>query len=335
MIPYRLQVAGRTIAKRARTLRGIAHLDLHDPAGTVLLAGSGRGGTTWLSQIINHNNTYRDIFEPFSPGKTPAVSHYPEQLYLRPDEAGEDYRDAAAALLAGRVRGTWTDGHNRKLIARRRLIKDIRLNLMLGWLGTQFPQVKTLLALRHPCAVAHSRLKLGWEPPLSALLNQPTLINDYLLPHLPMIQAIASSERRFEQHVLMWCIENLVPLRQLKPGDAHVMMYEQVCTDFETEVQRLFAFLGRPVPRGIDRSAKKVSAHFRRDSAILQGGDLIGDWRRHISGAQVEQAFVIIRQFGLGHLYDAGADPLIAPSQVLGSLDAQSTRGATNLRGAA
>lgn len=335
MIPYRLQVAGRTIAKRARTLRGVAHLDLHDLGGTVLLAGSGRSGTTWLSQIINHGNAYRDIFEPFSPGKITTVSHYAEQLYLRPDEAGADYRDAAALLLAGRVRGPWTDGHNRKLIARRRLIKDIRLNLMLGWLGTQFPQAKQILALRHPCAVAHSRLKLGWEPPLSAVLAQPALIDDHLLPHLPMIRAIASSDRRFEQHVLMWCIENLVPLSQLAPGDAHVLMYEQVCTDFEAQVKALFKFLGRPVPRGIERSAKKVSAHFRRDSAILRGGDLIGDWRRHVSHAQIDQAFVIIRQFGLGHLYDAGADPLIAPAQVLGSLAGQNAPGSTPLRGAA
>jgi hypothetical protein len=29
-----------------------------DPRNTVLIAGSGRSGTTWLAEIVNHRNDY-------------------------------------------------------------------------------------------------------------------------------------------------------------------------------------------------------------------------------------------------------------------------------------
>ena len=58
----------KRILKRLRMQFGIFHIDLnYSPSNTVLIAGSGRSGTTWLSEILNYNNDYRSIFEPFYP----------------------------------------------------------------------------------------------------------------------------------------------------------------------------------------------------------------------------------------------------------------------------
>ncbi|HZM95343.1 MAG TPA: hypothetical protein VFB92_18065 [Vicinamibacterales bacterium] len=42
-----------------------------DHRKSIFLAGTGRGGGTWLSEIINQNNEYRLVFEPFHPKRAP------------------------------------------------------------------------------------------------------------------------------------------------------------------------------------------------------------------------------------------------------------------------
>lgn len=309
MIPYRLQCVASSAARHTRVLRGMAHLDNHDLSGTVLLAGSGRSGTTWLSQIINHGNVYRDVFEPFHPQRIASLTGWPMMRYLPSGAIVEDQGRVIRALLAGRVRSAWTDTYNRKVLVKRRLIKAIRTNLLLGWIRVHCPQVRLLLAMRHPCAVAYSRLTLGWDTHLDELLDQPLLMRDHLAPYRELIERTAFEADAWQRHLAMWCIENLVPLRQLKPGDAHVLQYERFCESFDSETDALFAFLGRVKPQGIDHARKQHSAHFRRDSAILRGGSLINDWQSRVSTAQIDQALRLLAAFGLSHLYNERAMP--------------------------
>ena len=307
MIPYRVQQAGKRITQEFAVLRGMLHVDTHDPSGTVLLAGSGRSGTTWMSQIINHGNVYRDVFEPFHPQHVRQVSGWPAMRYLPVNQVGHEASEQVQTLLAGRVRSRWTDRYNRKACAKARLIKAIRANLMLGHIREHTPQVKLLFAMRHPCAVVHSRVKLNWDTHLDELLAQPALMRDHLGPYRETIERVHTSTDTWQKHLAMWCIENAVPLRELSPGDMHLLRYEDLCQDFDNEVSRLFGFLNRAVPPGIHAAAKQRSAHFRRDSAILHGGDLIGDWQRHVQPKHIDAMLDMLSQFGLSHLYDESA----------------------------
>ncbi|MDP8949818.1 MAG: hypothetical protein M3N00_06185, partial [Actinomycetota bacterium] len=121
-------------------LFGALHVDLdRDHRNSVFLAGSGRSGTTWISDVINYRNGYRFVFEPFHPGKVRVCKNFGRKQYLRPDDRREEYLGAAREVLTGRIRSPWTDRFNRKFVARRRLIKDIRANLLLGWMRENFP----------------------------------------------------------------------------------------------------------------------------------------------------------------------------------------------------
>lgn len=310
---YRLQQAGRSLRRRATVLRGMMHLDDHDPAGTVLLAGSGRSGTTWLGQIINADHDYREVFEPLFPDRVKQVADFPTTRYITANDHDPALARRIGALLEGRVRNAWTDQFNRKLIAHQRLIKVIRGNLMLGYIRQSFPQVKLCFATRHPCAVALSRLKLGWAPHLHELLAQTHLVNDHLLAHRETIARVMHHGDLFDQHIVMWCIENAVPLRELRPGDACVLQYERFCDDFKNQTRTLFGFLDRPIPRRIDAAAKKVSPHFRRDSAVLHGESLTGGWRHTVTTPQLDRVLAYLDAFGLGHLYGSDEAPRCEP----------------------
>jgi hypothetical protein len=54
------------------------------------------------------------------------------------------------------------DVENTGFVFRRRIIKEIRSNLMLRWLAGISPCTPVVLLVRHPLAVAASWLQLGW-----------------------------------------------------------------------------------------------------------------------------------------------------------------------------
>lgn len=145
---------------RRKVLRHLL-IDRGDFRQTVLVAGSGRSGTTWVQEIINHRGSYRVVFEPFHPKKIGALSQWKERQYLRPENDSARFLGPAGDILSGRIRNEWVDQHNRRLIAGKRIVKDIRTNLSLRWIKEHFPEVPIVLVLRHPCAVASSQLKGG------------------------------------------------------------------------------------------------------------------------------------------------------------------------------
>jgi len=309
MMLYRIRQLGKRVGKQAAIARGMMHIDSHDLSGTVLLTGSGRSGTTWMSQIINHGNPYRDIFEPFHPHHVECVKGWPKLRYVPASSNGIEWSAQIERLLAGRVRSRWTDAYNRKHFAQQRLVKATRTNLMLGHIRQRFAQVKLIFAMRHPCAVVHSRIKLGWEAHLDQMLGQPMLMRDYLEPHRETIERADRADDPWHKHFVMWCIENMVPLREIGPGDAHLLRYEDLCQDFDREVAALFAYLGRPVPADVKATAQRRSAHYRRDSAILRGGDLTGDWQRHVQPPHIDTMLATLAAFGLSPLYGQAPAP--------------------------
>ncbi len=283
-------------------LLGTLHVDLdRDHRSSVFLAGSGRSGTTWVSEIVNHRNGYRLLFEPFHPGKVAICEGFRRKQYLRPDDRREEYLEPARRVLTGGLRDFWTDRFNRKFVAKRRLIKDIRANLLLGWMHANFPEMPLVLLLRHPCAVAASRLALGWRDNLSETMEQEELVEDFLGP---LEAEIRAAREDFERHVFLWCIENYVPLRQFGRGEIHLAFYENFLARPEDEVRGLFAFLGEGFDGRVYRALRHPSPLSRRGESPS-----VDAWRCSVTDSQLERAVEILALFGLDDVYGAGALP--------------------------
>lgn len=276
-----------------------------DHRRTVFLAGTARSGTTWVSELINVRNEYRYIFEPFKPGKVPEMSAFGSRRYLRPEEDDPELLALAEKVVSGRVRHPWTERFNRRFIADRRIVKDIQANLFLRWLHDRFPGMPMILVLRHPCAVAHSYAKHGWPGSVDALLAQPSLVEDYLQPH---VEAIAAAKDSFERALFIWCIETLVPLKQFGPGRLHVVFYERLAED-PGEIERMFRFLGKPWDPSVLAAATRPSRTSRRDSAIASGGNPATSWVGKVDESRVRRAREIVGMFGLDGLYGDSAMP--------------------------
>ena len=298
--------------------RAMEQKDSFAYSNVVFLAGSARSGTTWLANIINYKNDYRYIFEPFWPESVPECRPITAYQYLRPDCDDMQYVSPAKTIVSGDFRNPWTDQFNANFETPYRLIKGIRANLLLRWLYSHFPGISVIFLLRHPCAVVNSRMQLGWGPYLGRLIAQQPLVEDFLASFMPRILDIGDE---FEKQIASWCIENLVPLRQFKKAEAHVVFYEYCCLTPRKEIERLFCFLGKQPEASIVEQISRPAEFSREESAINRGENLIAGWRHSVTASQMRKAMDILKMFGLDSIYGADLTPRIPPSLPQNCLD--------------
>lgn len=272
----------------------------HDIGKSIFLAGCGRSGTTWLSEILNADRRFRYIFEPFNKQKTKAWSRLQFHQYLPRSACEPEIRAIASRILSGRVHNGWMDSQNKKLIASHRLVKDTRANLMLGWLRENFPEMPVVLLTRHPLAVTMSRMKLGWGPALSIddIAAQPELVANHLAPYMGKLAEIGRDE--FSMQIANWCISHLVPLRELDSTEYCLVRYESLVLDPHAELARVFDHLNLglgPVHKGrLERASATASGSTRR---ILDYKALVRPWEDRLPKEQVSRAADIVDDFGL------------------------------------
>ena len=305
------------IRKTCRFLREVQHslfFDFGDHQNTVFLAGTGRSGTTWLQELINHNNDYRIMFEPFHSNKVNIIKHWNYRQYLRGDANSERYLKPAEIILSGDIKHPWIDSHNYKMIARKRLVKDIRTQLILHWIKQKFPDIPIILLLRHPCAIANSKIKLGWGSHLDEFLDQKQLLDDFLHP---FVEELQESVSMFENHIFLWCIENYIPMTQFSGNNILVAFYETICQYPQQEARRIFSFLRQPLPENILDKTSKPSALSRKGSAVVSGSDPINSWRKSITDSEVKRALEILKIFGMDKIYNETSLPLVSGKDAL------------------
>jgi hypothetical protein len=285
----------------------------HRYENSVFLAGFGRSGTTWISDIINYRNEYRYIFEPFHPYRVRLVRDFQYIQYLRPENRDPRYLTPARAVLSGRIRNRWTDAHNRKIFARKRLIKDIRAQFLLKWIHSNFPGMPIVLLFRHPCAAAHSWLKLGWgkedlgeRTDMEVCLSQKELIEDFLEPFKENIE---NARSQFEKQVFFWCMQYYVPLKQFRSEEIHLCFYENFCENPQEEIERLFSFLGKKFEEKVLCNLRAPSSLSRKDSAIVKGTSLIDSWREYVSAQDLKNTLKILKLFGFEKIYSDDSMP--------------------------
>ena len=97
------------IRKFGGNLRRQLSIDVGDYRKTVFLAGTGRSGTTWVEEIINSQNDFRIMFEPFYSKKIDLLHDWNYRQYLRSDDRREQVFNPATRILSGQIRNKWID----------------------------------------------------------------------------------------------------------------------------------------------------------------------------------------------------------------------------------
>jgi hypothetical protein len=278
----------------------------------IWIVGDGRSGTTWVANAVNYRNTYRYLFEPFHPDFVPAAAPFGKYRYLRPAERHDDAYEFAGAVFDGRVLHRRVDKLNRSIVYRGLLIKDIFTHLALGWADEWFPDVRKILLLRHPFAVALSKVdrsKWRWVRDPDVLLGQPDLVADHLRP---FADALRATETDFERHVAIWSAVHRVPLAQLAPGRVLLVFYEEMLADPAATLARVRAFIGASPADTSDPRLQRVLARASETSGAASGGDStrgIDDWRARLGPDEVRRGLTLLAALGMGDVYGDDAMP--------------------------
>jgi hypothetical protein len=148
-------------------------------------------------------------------------------------------------------------------------------------------------------------MKLGWGTHLNEILSQKELVEDFLEDKLGCLDERPSEA---EQQVLLWCIENYVPLKTLESGDAYIVGYEKFCARPYEEAEHLFRWLGRTLDERVEEVFDLPSKTVRRESAVVAGENRVNGWQRDLSADVRRRALQVVSMFELDRYYDE--DPL-------------------------
>ena len=296
-----------------RTIQEVASRFYNNPEAdsrkSILVAGTARSGTTWLGDLIASQIPSRILFEPFNPDLVPEYRNFCYFQYIRPGMENPEFRAFARKVFTGEIRNRWIDHQNERIFSEYRIIKEIRANLALSWLHSNFPEVPIIFLIRHPCAVVASRMELNWatDDDIEPFLSQPDLVEDHLANYMDIIKNAKTPE---EKHAVIWCVSHLVPLKQFQPGEIKAVYYENLCAQPETELISIFEIIGHPYRHVNKASVSRPSQTARSSSAIVDGTDKISAWQKKLNDKQIKNILRIVSAFGLDHIYSDSLLPL-------------------------
>ncbi len=197
------------------------------PAKPILVTGSHRSGTTWVGQMIAASPGVVYIHEPFNlnypnPGVCSAKFNYwftyicdrNDLNYLAPIKRMVNFQynlvdQIKISQNTGSIAYAFRENARfikYRLTGARPLIKDPLAFFSAEWLASRF-DMDVVAMIRHPAAFVSSVKAKNWTHNFDHFLNQPLLMENYLVPFESQIRKFAQEEQSvIDQAALLWNI---------------------------------------------------------------------------------------------------------------------------------
>lgn len=263
----------------------------YDIRDTVALVSTGRGGSTWLAELVTSLPNRVLIWEPLHLGNNPAVRDLGVgwNTYLPPEAEAPELEAYLARLLTGRALNTRTlTSLNFRASSLLRpegiVVKFVQIHLMLPWFAERFP-VPVVGLVRHPCAVVASQLRhgKGWASLTKEKLDvDPALLADH--PHIA--RAFESIETTAQALAFAWGIKTWALIRANR---RLLVAYESLLEGPVAEAQRVFDYIGNPLPPGTAAQVRLPSATTNAEADYDGWQDRLTAWQRTLSPKDQEQ----------------------------------------------
>ncbi|WP_243472483.1 sulfotransferase [Winogradskyella sp. MH6] len=187
----------------------------YSPLNNHYLFADPRGGSTWLTEMVQKITNEPIIWEPLhlnrksSPFK---ALNFDWRQYIPEDETWESAKNSFNLLFKGKVLNDGVLYHStfkQCLTSSSLLFKICRGSGLIPWLTKNHDfNYKPIHLIRHPFAVVSSQLRHGgWSQHKFTQFNIPeTPYNQYYIEHSEFLKSLKSIEQVM---VAMWCISNL------------------------------------------------------------------------------------------------------------------------------
>ncbi|TVP78940.1 MAG: hypothetical protein EA353_07365 [Puniceicoccaceae bacterium] len=286
----------------------------------LFLVGDGRSGTTWVSQALNFDGNFPEIFEPFHGRRHLKLSD--SRLYLNETDfnlsslnSTKYIRDIEQRLFIRRCLATCS-----MLSCHGFVIKDISVHMILKQL---FDREQVLIyIIRNPISVALSKERFGsWqnESDLTCLAEYSTSIGR--LSDECFGRGLIKTE--FLSYILTWSLLNRIALTQLEDFGFPVVFYENLLRHPETSFEEVFQLAGLG-DRFIDNKSHVLRVIYKESKTTIEE-NTIGDWKNDaphwvgkISSEDLSKAYEILKIFGLYQIYEDTLMPKVSRSGLAG-----------------
>jgi hypothetical protein len=275
------------------------------------LVGDARSGTTWVADLIARACGYYQLFEPFHPLKVPDFAGWPLNHCQQPGSTNPRLRAALQHAFEAKLGCRRVNPVPDRLFYQGLLVKDVFASLLAAWAIAEFPSVRPILLVRNPFAVAVSKqAKRHWlwtSGPIE-MLRQPALRASLTEEEIDYLRAVEERGDFILNQVAVWTLIHAVLIRQLRPSQVHLLIFEKVVADPYEEIRRVCAYLGneplmsRLKPERIgqpSRSSDQSSVARVRES---RGGS----WQAKVTSEQRRIGEEILSRFGLQHFHRDG-----------------------------
>lgn len=296
-------------------LNRLAKRNDFDPREALLIFSDPRGGSTWITEMIQHIPRTALVWEPLHLDYTDAFREigFGWRQYIPEDAEWEEARATFEQIFRGRLLNEKIyDASTLDLLkqADRLIVKLCRGNALLPWLTRQFAfRHKPIYLVRHPFAVAASQMRFGaWDRKRGGFGIPRGRYNELYTRHADFLRGIETKE---EALVATWCLTNLVPLRHPKNNvDWITVTYETLLLRPEPTLERIFESWQMPLPAGVLDQVRQPSQMTKEATFQTSIEAQLRKWQDQFSDEQVCRMTGVLDYFEV-EFYDAGVKPLV------------------------
>jgi hypothetical protein len=227
----------------------------------ILLTGMPRSGTTWVGRILTAGGELGYINEPFNLCVSPGSLRVPVDHWYAYVSAETEHRYTPALAQAlefdyplvrelRRCRNRTDLLHTLKSWrgavqsrGRRPLVKEPHAVFSAQWFARRLGS-EVVTMVREPLAIVSSWKRLGWSFDFANLLEQRSLMRDWLAPfEAEMVAALSPSRDLVDRVALLWRVIYSVVADERFPN-VHLVRHEDLSRDPVDGYRRLYDALG-------------------------------------------------------------------------------------------
>lgn len=277
-----------------------------DASQVVLLVGSARSGTTWISQVLGAIRRSAVIFEPLNHEQVADLRNVGcTAASWMEMSLPEPQRDVVEQALRGRLLRPWSlreTSVGEVLVSKCRIVKEIRVNRHLPWLLDRNDYRAVIFAIRHPLAVVESQLHSPTRPPLVAWqLEGVNVLPSAVLERFPHLDALRSLLTTPEQILAArWAVDQLVPLATGAIQEDEILHYDDLIEEPVGAAERLLRSLGEDVSERLPERVRRPSSMARKaQPEFAPDAHANARWRSGLTSAQVRRILEVVERSGL------------------------------------
>lgn len=310
-----------TLRRIINTVKMYSTIHFPDGSPNIFLFSMPRSGSTWLMEMIYTQPGFKWCREPFNL-REPVVQDrlgiddWKELYMLRSEDKVQRYIDA---ICTGKLRDYRFNyprpfGKQYRFITRQTIFKILHFGEdRINWFRDTF-NGQVVYLIRHPIPVTLSRKEL---PRLHARLVSD-FRRHFTTSQLNFANQIIENGNRFEQGILDWCLQNMVPMRDMT-DDWTLISYEQLVLDVDPIIQLLCSRLNLPDPERMREqwgmpsgsvirqsdNATQITLNQKRTDESKSW--LVEKWRTKITPEQEMKTSEVLAVFGLDTYYSYGS----------------------------